>query len=33
MCSPETHPVVLLNYLYWKKQFHGDKNILGTTMM
>ncbi len=26
-------PVVLLNYLYWKKQFRGDKNILGTTMM
>ena len=26
-------PVVVLNYLYWKKQFHGDKNILGSTMM
>lgn len=26
-------PVVVLNYLYWKKQFRGDKNILGTTIM
>ncbi|HTS35503.1 MAG TPA: ADOP family duplicated permease [Candidatus Solibacter sp.] len=26
-------PVVLLNYLYWKKQFHGDQNIVGKTML
>ncbi|HEY1265549.1 MAG TPA: ABC transporter permease, partial [Terriglobales bacterium] len=26
-------PVVLLNYLYWKREFRGDKDILGKTMM
>ena len=26
-------PVVLLNYRYWNKEFHGDKNVLGSTMM
>ena len=26
-------PVVLLNYLFWNKQFHEDPNIVGTTMM
>jgi len=25
--------VVLLNYRYWNKEFHGDKNVLGQTMM
>ena len=31
--QPSAPPVVLLNYLYWKKEFRGDKNILGTTMI
>ncbi len=26
-------PVVLLNYRFWNREFHGDKNILGNTMM
>ncbi len=26
-------PVVLLNYRYWHKEFHGDKNVIGQTMM
>lgn len=26
-------PVVLLNYLYWRREFNGDKSIVGTTMM
>ena len=26
-------PVVLLNYRYWQKEFRGDKNVLGQTMM
>jgi putative ABC transport system permease protein len=26
-------PVVLLNYLYWNRQFHGDKDVLGKTLM
>jgi putative ABC transport system permease protein len=26
-------PVVLLNYRYWNKEFHGDKDVLGQTMM
>lgn len=26
-------PVVVLNFLFWKKQFHGDMNIVGTSMM
>lgn len=26
-------PVVLLNYRYWNKEFHGDKNVLGQTML
>ena len=26
-------PVVLLNYLYWKRQFNGDKGVIGSTMM
>ncbi|HEY1265550.1 MAG TPA: ABC transporter permease, partial [Terriglobales bacterium] len=26
-------PVVLLNYRFWNREFHGDKNVLGTTMM
>jgi putative ABC transport system permease protein len=26
-------PVVLLNYRYWIKEFHGDRNVLGATMM
>ena len=25
--------VVLLNYLYWKREFRGDKGVIGTTMM
>ena len=25
-------PVVLLGYLYWKKEFNGDKSVLGKTM-
>ena len=31
--QPNSPPVVLLNYLYWKKEFHGQENILGQTMM
>jgi putative ABC transport system permease protein len=31
--GPTSPPVVLLNYLYWKKEFHGDANALGRTMM
>ena len=31
--QPSSPPVVLLNYLYWKKEFRGDKGVLGTTMM
>ena len=31
--QPTSPPVVLLNYLYWKREFHGDKNALGRTMM
>ena len=26
-------PVVLLNFLFWKKQFYGDPDIVGKTMM
>jgi putative ABC transport system permease protein len=26
-------PVVLLNYLYWKREFNGDESVVGTTMM
>ena len=26
-------PVVLLNYRFWNKEFHGDRNVLGQTMM
>src|SRR5215475_6840633 len=26
-------PVVLLNYRYWNKEFHGDSNVLGQTML
>ena len=26
-------PVVLLNYLYWRREFNGDKNVVGTTML
>jgi len=26
-------PVVVLNYLFWQKQFRGDQNIVGRTMM
>jgi putative ABC transport system permease protein len=26
-------PVVLLNYRFWKREFHGDRNVLGQTMM
>lgn len=26
-------PVVLLNYRFWKREFQGDKNVLGKTMM
>ena len=30
---PDAGLVVLLNYNYWKKMFHEDKAVLGTTMM
>lgn len=26
-------PVVLLNYRFWNREFHGDRGILGSTMM
>ena len=26
-------PVVLLNYRYWNKEFRGDKNVIGQTML
>jgi hypothetical protein len=26
-------PVVLLNYRFWKREFHGDKNIIGKTII
>lgn len=26
-------PVVLLNHRFWNKEFHGDRNVLGQTMM
>jgi len=26
-------PVVLLNYNFWKREFHADKNIIGKTIM
>jgi predicted permease len=31
--QPGSSPVVLLNYLYWKKEFAGDESVLGKTMM
>ena len=31
--KPGAPPVVLLNYAYWKSQFHSDRGVLGTTMM
>ena len=26
-------PVVLLNYRFWKREFHGDRSVLGKTIM
>src|SRR5262249_599448 len=31
--QPTAPPVVLLNYLYWKREFHGEENVLGRTML
>jgi len=31
--QPGTGPVVLLSYAFWKSAFHGDKSVLGTTMI
>jgi predicted permease len=31
--KPGAAPVVLLNHAYWKSMFHGDRDVLGTTMM
>jgi putative ABC transport system permease protein len=30
---PGAAPVVLLNYVFWKREFHKDKNVLGKTLM
>ena len=27
------HPVLLLNYLYWHREFQGDPGVIGSTMM
>jgi predicted permease len=31
--QPEADPAILLGYNYWQKEFHGDKSVVGTTMM
>lgn len=31
--QPDAPPVVVLSYAYWKSMFHGDKNVLGATMI
>jgi putative ABC transport system permease protein len=31
--QPTSPPVVLLNYLYWKREFHGEETVLGRTMV
>jgi putative ABC transport system permease protein len=31
--KPGAGPVALLGYAYWKSMFHGDKAVLGTTMI
>ncbi len=31
--QPGADPVILLGYLYWQKEFQGDKSVIGSTMM
>src|SRR5579859_121729 len=31
--QPGAPPVVVLSYAYWKSMFHGDKSVLGATMI
>jgi len=31
--QPGADPVILLGYIYWQKEFRGDKSAVGTTMM
>src|SRR5262249_8524975 len=31
--KPGADPVVLLGYNYWRSEFHGDKAVVGTTMI
>lgn len=30
--QPSAPPVLLLNYRFWMQRFHGDRNVLGTTL-
>ena len=30
---PDSTPVVILGYLYWRKEFQGDRSIVGKTMI
>jgi predicted permease len=31
--QPSADPVILLGYLYWQKEFQGDKSVIGSTMI
>jgi putative ABC transport system permease protein len=31
--QPGADPVILLGYTYWQKELHGDKSVVGSTMM
>ena len=31
--EPDADPVILLGYVYWQKEFQGNKSVIGSTMM